>query len=236
MYSNIPTDELESIIYVLCKQQDIEDTLMREIMTIAKTILTQNYYGFNGKTYLQTKGLAMGAPISSILSEMYLQYLENTKVLSILTKPGTERYFRYVDDILLIYNRNHIDIREILISSNSFTPSLNFTLEQEIDNKLNFLDITLVKTDDKISFDIYRKPTTTDVIIPSDSCHPQEHKLAAIRYFLNRANTYDLDTKSKQAEMDTIKQIVQSNSYDVSILDSINHTKPKQKQVHRNKK
>ena len=36
--------------------------------------------------------------------------------------------------------------------------------------------------------------------------------------------------------MDTIKQIVQSNRYDVSIVDSINHNKPKQKQDHHNKK
>ena len=71
MYSNIPTDELEHIIHVLCKQRDIEDAIMRETMTITKTILAQNYYGFKGKTYLQSKGLAMGTPTSSILCEMY---------------------------------------------------------------------------------------------------------------------------------------------------------------------
>jgi hypothetical protein len=195
MYSNIPTGELENIIYTLCKQQDIEDRLTLEILTITNTILTQNYFCFKGKTYLQKKGLAMGAPTSSILSEIYLQHLENTEIFNILTNSGIEGYFRYVDDILLIYNKNHTDIGEIVLSFNVLTPSLNFTLEQEVDNKLNFLDITIIKTADRISFDIYRKPTTTDVIIPNDSCHPQEHKMAAIRYFLNRINTYDIDTK-----------------------------------------
>ena len=230
MYSNIPTDELEHIIRVLCKQRDIEVTLMLEIMAITKTVLTQNYYGFKGKTYLQPKGLAMGAPSSSILSEMYLQHLENTKALSILTKPGIEGYFRYVDDILLVYNRNLIDIGGVLASFNGLTPSLKFTLEQEVDNKLNFLDLTLVKTDINISFNIYRKPTTTDTINPMDSCNPHEHKLAAIRYFLNRANTYDLNTISKQAEMDTIKHILRNNMYEVSILNSLNRKKPNPKQ------
>ena len=41
----------------------------------------------------------MVAPSSSILSEIYLQFLENTEALNILTKPGIESYFRYVDDI-----------------------------------------------------------------------------------------------------------------------------------------
>ena len=205
-------------------------------MTITKTVLTQNCYGFKDKTYLQIKGLAMGTPTSSILSEIYLQYLENTKILSILTKPGIEGYFRYVDDILIIYNKNHIDIGEIIVFFNDLTPCLKFTLEQEKDNKLNFLDISLTKTGDKISYDIYRKPTTTDAVIPNDSCHPRKHKLAAIRYFLNRAYTYDLDTKSKQIEMDTIKQIIQNNGYEVSVLENVNCTNSRQKKDLCNKK
>jgi len=171
----------------------------------------------------------MGAPSSSVLSEMCLQFLENTKIFNILTKPGIEGYFRYVDDILLIYNSHLIDIREILFFFNSLSPSLKFTLELEANNKLDFLDLTLIKTDKNISFNIYRKPTTTDVIIPRDSCHPQEHKLAAIRYLLNRANTYDLNLTNKQAEIDTIKTILQNNKYDASILDHLNRSTPNQK-------
>jgi len=37
-----------------------------------------------------------------------------------------------------------------------------------------------------------------DSIIPNDSCHPPEQKLAAIRYFVNRINTYDLSHENKQ--------------------------------------
>jgi len=59
---------------------------------------------------------------------------------------------------------------------------LKFTLEQEKENRINFLDITIIK-DEKMSFNIYRKPTTTDTIIPIDSCHPISYKLAAIIYF-----------------------------------------------------
>jgi len=40
----------------------------------------------------------MGSPTSSIYSEIYLQYMENTKIYDILRKT------RVVDDIPLIYN------------------------------------------------------------------------------------------------------------------------------------
>jgi hypothetical protein len=221
MYSNIPTDEIEHILRLLCKQQDLDSTLTGEILAITKTVITQNYYGFNGRTYLQPKGLAMGAPSSSILSEVYLQHMENTKALSILTKPSIDGYFRYVDDILLIYNKYLIDINEVLALFNSLSPTLKFSLELEADNRLNYLDLTLIKNATGFSYEIYRKPTATDTIIPRDSCHPYEHKMAAVRYFVNRINTYDLSTSSKQAEIDTIKHILRNNSYEVSLLEKM---------------
>jgi len=54
------------------------------------------------------------------------------------------------------------------------------------------VDITVTKNYDSLSFDIHRKLTTTDVIIPYDSCHPKEHKTAGIRYIHNRIRTHKL--------------------------------------------
>jgi len=55
-----------------CARDGLEDALVREILTVTKLIITQNYFCFQDKTYLQENGLAMGAPTSSILSEIYL--------------------------------------------------------------------------------------------------------------------------------------------------------------------
>jgi hypothetical protein len=100
----------------------------------------------------------MGAPTSSILSVIYLQYTENTKIYDILRNSRVERYFRYVGDVLLVYNENLTDIEEILNSFNNITPGLNFTLEREQKNKLKFLDLTITKATNKTSFDVYRNP------------------------------------------------------------------------------
>jgi hypothetical protein len=85
-----------------------------------------------------------------------------------------KEYFRYVEDILLVYNENSTETEEILESFNNITPGLNFALEREQSNKLKFTDLTIKKATNKWSFDIYRKPTTSDSIIPNDSCHPLE--------------------------------------------------------------
>lgn len=63
---------------------------------------------------------------------------------------------------------------------------------------------------------IYGNPTTTGTIIPSDSCHPPEHKHDAIRYLVNRMNTYSLGDSNKEIEGNTIKHTFHKNNYDVS--------------------
>jgi len=156
MYTNIQTKDQISIINNICKNHNI-DTVTREIISITNLIIMQTHFSFQDKTYVQNNGLAMGVPTSSILSEIYLQFLENTKIFDILKEEKIIGDFRYVDDILIIYNENITDVNQVLKSFNDITPSLTFTLEQEEENKLNFLDILIIKTRDKISFDIYRK-------------------------------------------------------------------------------
>ena len=41
---------------------------------------------------------------------------------------------------------NYTEKEEVLNSFNNITPRLNFTLELEKDNKLNFLELTITKT------------------------------------------------------------------------------------------
>jgi hypothetical protein len=50
------------------------------ILPIINIILNQNYLQHNGKFYKQTKGLAMGAPTSPIIAELYMQYLEHSGI------------------------------------------------------------------------------------------------------------------------------------------------------------
>jgi hypothetical protein len=201
MYTNIPTEDVTNIISNLCEAHNLDKTLTKDMSTFTRLIITQNYFWLKGNTYVQKKGLAMGAPTSSIFSEIYLQYMGNTLIYDVLQKTRIEGYFRYVDDILIVYNVNLTNINEIHNRFNSISPDLNFTLELEQDDGLNFLDLTIKKMTTKMIFDIHRKPITSDNIILNNSCHLSEQKLVAIRYFINRINMYDIghaDNQKKQ--------------------------------------
>jgi hypothetical protein len=86
-------------------------------------------------------------------------------------------------------------------------------LKKKIENKISYLDLTITKKDNKLTYAIYRKPTTTDSILHNGSCHPSEHKKSAINYLLNRMNTYPLTQTNKDQEHTIIKEILKNNGY-----------------------
>ena len=100
------------------------------------------------------------------------------------------------------------------------------------DRKLNFLDLTIMKGENELTFMMFRKLTTTNTIIPNDSCHPLEQKMAAIRYFADRIHTYNLDQPQKQKETDIVNHIIHNNKYNTSLLNRVyNRKKKKHKQT-----
>jgi hypothetical protein len=68
MYTNIPTNERLTIIDIACQNNYVEENLKQNIIKLSKTIMDQNYFQFLDMTYIQSEGLAMGAPNSFMLS------------------------------------------------------------------------------------------------------------------------------------------------------------------------
>jgi hypothetical protein len=82
-------------------------------------ILEQNYFQFNDQFFKQNEGLAMGAPMSAILAETFIQHLEHTTIYPILNEHQIIDYYRYVDDILIIYNEQYTNIENTLDEFNN---------------------------------------------------------------------------------------------------------------------
>jgi hypothetical protein len=93
MYTNTPSNELIMITETECRNNNISDNLKQNIIKLSKTIIDQNYFQFLDKTYVQPEGLAMGIPTSSIFSEFYLKFLENSTIYNILLNYDVKGYF-----------------------------------------------------------------------------------------------------------------------------------------------
>ena len=94
-------------------------------------------------------------------------------------------------------------------------------METEVNNELNFLDLTITKQHNNLKFGIYRKPTTTDVTIHGDSHHPYSQKLAAYNSLVHRLLSVPLEDNDFNDELNTIKHIAAANGYDCRMVDNI---------------
>jgi hypothetical protein len=78
----------------------------------------------------------MGAPSSSILSELYLHCLEHNEILKIISNHKIINYARYVDDIIIIYDHTITKLNQVLSEFNNIHNKIQFTVENEIDTKI----------------------------------------------------------------------------------------------------
>ena len=126
------TNELLRIFNMACQNNYIYENIKQSVIKLTKTIINQNYFQFLDTSCIQSEGLAMGAPTSSILSEFYLQNLKSSEIFNLLRSHNIEGYFRYVDDTLIVYNESKTNIDNLLDRFNNITPKLRFTTENEV--------------------------------------------------------------------------------------------------------
>jgi len=88
----------------------------------------------------------MVAPTFSVLSEIHLQFIEHTRIYTVLLQNNILGYFRYVDDILIVFDPNHSNIIEFINYFNSLHPKLQFTAKTEKDCTLNYLHLSINRT------------------------------------------------------------------------------------------
>lgn len=101
---------------------------------------------------------------------------------------------------------------------NSFVPSIRFTLERENNGKLPFLDLELLRTNDRLEYKIYRKPTNNMSFIHRYSSQPKQIKQSAFRSMFLRALNV-VSPRYLDEEIDLIYRVGYKHQFDKLFLD-----------------
>ena len=212
LYFYIPVKETKTIFANILIHNLIAPQAKQELLRWFDIITKQNYFAHKNQIVVQHDGLAMEAPYSGLIAEIFLQHIEHSNLTNLTQKHKIINYCRYVDNILIIFDPNHSDIQEIINDFNSLQPKLRFTAETEDNCTLNYLHLSICRTPTGLRTPIFRKSTFTDTIIPFNSIHPMQHKYATVRYLYNRLESYNLQQREYHQELNTIHNIPHNNS------------------------
>lgn len=219
LYTNIPVKLAEKIITK--KWDDIKNHTKipkSEFLIALRLILNSNFFQYNEDFYTQLEGAAMGSPISSVIAQIVMEDLEEN-VINNLTF-DLPFYQRYVDDSFAIIHKDHYP--ELLERFNNYHPKLQFTIELEKNNRLNFLDMTLIKNEknNKIETMWYTKETASGRYLNFNSTHPLNHKKNVITAVIDRAIKLT-SPKHRQQTIEKGKHLLLQNNHPLELINKI---------------
>ena len=137
-----------------------------DIIELLKFVLTTTYFSFRGNLYRQIFGAAMGSPVSAIVANLFMEWLEKEAITTAPLNLKPKLWRRYVDDVLEIIKKGTTEnLTEHLnkVDPTACTGSIKFAFEEEDQGKIPFLDTLLVRKEDgSVKLLVYRKKTHTD--------------------------------------------------------------------------
>ena len=139
---------------------------------------------FEDELFEQKFGLAMGNCLSPLCSNLNMEFFEKYLLRTIL--PDDVIWYRYVDDVLCLWPED-LDLDNFLCQLNNLVPSIEFSIEEEIDFKILFLDVLIERVERNFKFIIYRVPTNICSYIHYYSSHALSIKLATFSGMFLRA-------------------------------------------------
>nr|VZI51039.1 unnamed protein product [Spirometra erinaceieuropaei] len=138
----------------------------------------------------------MGSPISGFIAEAVLQRLESL----IFQHHKPEFWARYVDDTFVVIDRDQpLTFKERL---NAVVPDIQFTMVEEENNQLAFLDVLVCRKDcGGLKTKVFRKAINTMQVLNFNSNHPISHKRSRVRTLYRRVETFCSEPENKIAEL-----------------------------------
>nr|XP_018908816.1 PREDICTED: uncharacterized protein LOC109038254 [Bemisia tabaci] len=224
LFPSVPVDKALQLLSKWLKNSGLMKQKVKEFLRLTEICTSQTAFRFNNKMYRQVSGLFMGNPISPFLSDLFMSNLE---IERIVFRPDMFLLWRrYVDDVLSKIKKGQQTLA--LEYLNHLEESIEFTIEEEKDQKLPFLDLLLDRSNNKIEFDIYRKPTDTGNYIKGNAHNPKVHKTAAFRSMAYRMMKIPLSDENRKREENNIISIAKKNHFqEEEIRQVINKVKRK---------
>ena len=223
LYTNIPLKE--TIAICLNKLFTTAATtvigLNRNLFkTLLEHSVLNSFFMFNSELYKQVEGVGMGLPLGPTFANIFLCHHEINWLNDCPETFKPVFYQRYIDDTFLLFNdKNHV--QQFLDYVNVKHPNINFTVENEKQGTLSFLDINISRSNNKFVTSVFRKDTFTGLGLSYFSFCCNRFKINAIKTLIHRAYNISSNYLLLHQEFEFLKSYFINNGYPLFLILSV---------------
>ena len=193
LYTSIPIADALSAVEERLRACGVEETFLRITIAAIELVLKLNFFEFNGRTYHQKRGLAMGTPLAPPVANLFLASLEARMMRGV---PPPVLYVRFLDDILVVQNLSKTGPEGLLWDGlHAMHPDIRLTRESS-PCAVDFLDLQIYREGKRLLHRVHQKALNKYLYISPRSCHPRHViegfvRTELIRYARNSSTELD---------------------------------------------
>lgn len=216
LFPSVPIQFTLDLLEEWLSKAEINEDKKDVYIKTARFCMYNNFCQINGKFYKTKDGMSMGNSLSPFAANLFMSNFETS-----LRKKGLlpRIWWRYVDDIFAVIKKGEEE--KLLELLNNQYHTIKFTIEKESNGDLAFLDVLVCRREERLEFDIYRKPTNVPRFIPADSHCPEAHKQAAFNSMVFRLCKLPLNALRYMNELNYIKQTALLNGYKTELVEKL---------------
>ena len=120
---------------------------------------------------------------------------------------------------MLFKSSDHLKRFQSYLNSSMFFVSMSFTIETEPENKISFLDVSVIREQGEFTTSVYRKPTFSGVYTHFDSFLPDIYKIGMIYTLANRCFRICSSWSMFHQQLILLREIFKKNGYPENFID-----------------
>ena len=177
LYPSIPHEAGLKALKEALDNRENKQIPTENLLKMAEFALKNNYFECNGKVRKQLSGTAIGIKFAPMYASIFMDKLVGDFLKSQELTPWL--WYRYIDDVFFIWSHGEEKLASFIDDLNSYHPNIKLTHESNKQH-ISFLDLNVNLSGNKLSTDLYIKPTDRRQYLHYTSSHPEHTKKSVV--------------------------------------------------------
>lgn len=219
LYTNVPWDGARKAVeQALQSHVDRDRPPTERLLALLDLVLQNNDMEFDGRFFLQTKGIAMGNPVGPTVANLFMAQVDD-----VVRAEQPLGYWRFIDDLFVILDSSRHDLAAFQDRISRVDPNIKLTFSASTERN-TFLDVEVLATrapEGFLTYKVYFKPTDTRQLLHYRSYHPKHTHRGVLLSQIIRYQRLCCRQTDVEAAINSLFEICARNGYPQSLMSEV---------------